>query len=629
MALNQEEFDTLVTSLQQYAQQQPGSYKLRVGLLALLGYGYIFFSLVLMLLVFVGLLALAFYTKTLNSVVLKLALVLLVPIFVVLRSLWVTFPEPQGLKLQRQEATYLFNLVDKLTTKLKSPKFHHILLTDEFNAAVVQIPRLGLLGWQQNYLLLGLPLMQALSPEQFCAVLGHELGHLSGNHSQFAGWIYRIQKTYYQILEKLQQSGDQVGSLILQSFFNWYSPFFAAYSFVLRRMNEYEADRCAAELVGVENIAEALINVDVKAKFLENSFWPSIYKQAEELVEPPQNVYEQVSLMLFSCSTQEDSIRFLQQALSEKTDHQDTHPCLQDRLESLGYLTVKNQGITVPPQFEISAASEYLGNNLEKFTHLFDQTWQEKVQTPWRQRYAYAQESLQKLQVLEEKSKNQSLTKDENWDIAYLTWEFRSQETAMLMFRAILADDENHTEANYLLGQALLKRNDDSGIDYIERAISKNSNIFIDGCNLIYVFLKSQGRNKELKSYQERIQQHYEFVWLAKQERSDVKDNDQFKHHDLSAEVIENLCSQLAKYPELKTAYLVQKVVNYFPEEHFYILGVQRKWTLTDSGKYKFLEQIINEVEFPGYTYVIIINNDTKKVEKNLRQVPEAVIYQR
>ncbi|MEG4802819.1 M48 family metallopeptidase [Microcoleus sp. ARI1-B5] len=134
-------------------------------------------------------------------------------------------------------------MVDELTTKLQAPRFHNILLNREFNAAVVQVPRLGIFGWQKNYLLLGLPLMQSLSLEQFKAVRAHEVGHLSRNHSRFAGWIYRIRKTWLQIYERLHQSEQHGASILFNSFLEWYWPSFNAYSFILARMDEYEADR--------------------------------------------------------------------------------------------------------------------------------------------------------------------------------------------------------------------------------------------------------------------------------------------------------------------------------------------------------------------------------------------------
>ena len=45
MAMRQEQFDALVQRLENFARQQPGIYKLRVGLLAVLGYAYIFLVL--------------------------------------------------------------------------------------------------------------------------------------------------------------------------------------------------------------------------------------------------------------------------------------------------------------------------------------------------------------------------------------------------------------------------------------------------------------------------------------------------------------------------------------------------------------------------------------------------------
>src|SRR5207248_8888294 len=134
----------------------------------------------------------------------------------------------------------------------------HVLLDESFNAGVIQIPRLGLLGWQRNYLVIGLPLMQALSPEQFRAAIAHEMGHLSRNHGRFAGWVYRLQQTWSRLLETLQAERHGA-SVLFEWFFNWYAPYFSAYSFVLRRADEYVADRCAVELAGVRSASEALI----------------------------------------------------------------------------------------------------------------------------------------------------------------------------------------------------------------------------------------------------------------------------------------------------------------------------------------------------------------------------------
>lgn len=628
--MTQEQFDALVERLEIFARQQPINYKLRVGLLAALGYGYISLLLAGLMLIFALQILVIIISPPAKPFLLIVWVILAnLPAFIILlpilRSLLVHMPPPTGLELSRQKLPHLFTLIDELTSALKAPQFHRILLTDEFNAAVVQIPRLGIFGWQQNYLILGLPLMQALSPMQFRAVLAHELGHLSGNHNYFAGWIYRVRKTYSQLLSRLQQSGHKGSSALVERFFNWYAPFFSAYSFVLGRMDEYEADRCAVELAGMQNTAEALINVEVKAKFLESSFWPSIYKQINHQIEPPTATFTTMFTALRNDVKSEDATRWFDQGLARKTSTADTHPCLADRLSALGYVPIERQLLSEP--VKVSAAREFLGGSLKQLTQYFDCTWKEKMSSPWRQRYAYAQEAQKNLQAMDEKAKAQPLTADEVWNRACWTAEFKGNEVASLLFQEILATQPDHAAANYALGQILLQQHDAKGISYIEQAMDVDLDSVIPGCDLIYSFWAQQGQTEAASAYQQRADQHYELVIRAQSERSDVKASDTFQPHNLPSEALQ--MAQLSRLVQLKQAYLVQKVVQYFPQKPFYVLAVIRHRGFFELSSYnkdkKLFTQLANE--FSSNTYIIFLNNDTKNLEKKLRKIEGAAIY--
>jgi hypothetical protein len=65
----------------------------------------------------------------------------------VLRSLWITIPEPDGKELHHSHAPKLFDVVSRVGKTLSGPKVHHLLISDEFNAGIVQIPRFGMFGW--------------------------------------------------------------------------------------------------------------------------------------------------------------------------------------------------------------------------------------------------------------------------------------------------------------------------------------------------------------------------------------------------------------------------------------------------------------------------------------------------
>ncbi|MGH2948011.1 MAG: M48 family metallopeptidase [Solirubrobacteraceae bacterium] len=189
----------------------------------------------------------------------------MIVVFVVLRSLWFRLPEPEGVAISREQAPALWDVVDETRKRLDAPRIHRLLLDDELNAGVVQLPRFGVMGPSRNFLLVGLPLLQAISAEQFKAVLAHEFGHLSGNHSRFAGWIYRLRRTYANLLHALKERRSR-GIWLFRRFFEWYSPYFAAYSFALARQDEYVADRAAAEATSPTAAAGALVRVDLTGR---------------------------------------------------------------------------------------------------------------------------------------------------------------------------------------------------------------------------------------------------------------------------------------------------------------------------------------------------------------------------
>src|SRR5262249_21700409 len=137
----------------------------------------------------------------------------------------------------------------------------------DFNAAVVQAPRLGLFGWYRNYLLIGLPLVKALTVEQFKAVLAHEFGHLSKGHGGMSNWIYRQRLRWSRLIAALE-AAESWGVFLFRPFLRWYAPYFNAYSYPLARANEFEADATSARLASRQAAAEALTAVNVVGSYL-------------------------------------------------------------------------------------------------------------------------------------------------------------------------------------------------------------------------------------------------------------------------------------------------------------------------------------------------------------------------
>ena len=493
--MTNDEFEAIVKDLELRSAQRPGAYKLKVLLLALLGYAYIGFIIATM----AGLLGLASWgilsgKLKVNFLIFKLAAPLLILAGIILRALWVDIPRPTGIPLKRESAASLFDAVDRLRRALKSPTVHEVLITEDFNASVAQIPRLGILGWHKNYLTIGLPLMQALSPSQFQAVIAHEFGHLSGSHGRFSSWIYRTRITWHQLMVQLEER-DHWGSFIFTRFFEWYAPYFAAYTFVLARAQEYEADKRAAETLGTENVADMLISLEISDARLQEEFWPSIYKVAEVEDEPPSDVYLEMQRTFHSEVASDLGQRWLQRALLGETDCLDTHPSLSDRLRAL------RQEPRLPRSMEESAAEHFRARTADDD---LNRNWKTAIRGSWKERYKYARESKQRLSELEEKAESDSLTVEEAWQRACWTEEFRDVEAALPLYQQVLGLKSDHPAALFSIGRLLLERDQPEGIDQIEKAIQLNVEYTLVGCQLVCSFLVEKGRKQEAQAFYER-----------------------------------------------------------------------------------------------------------------------------
>ncbi|MBI4497205.1 MAG: M48 family metalloprotease [Chloroflexi bacterium] len=623
--MTQQAFDSLVKRLEGVVAEHPGAYKLRVFLLALLGYAYIFLVLALLLLA-VGLLVAVVVWSTVGRVLaFKLGVPVLGLVALLARSLWVRLSPPEGVALSREEAGPLFQVVEDLQRALKAPKVHQILLTGDVNAAVVQHPRWGVFGWYTNYLLVGLPLMQALSPQQVRAVLAHELGHLSGAHSRLSGWIYRVRETWFQLVTALAQKRHW-GSFIFLRFFAWYLPFFDAYSFVLRRAQEYEADRAAAALVGAREAAAALVNVHVYRAFLDERFWPTLLQQADDQADPPAP-YPDLARAVRGGVPSDQAMAWIAQAVQVPTGTEDSHPSLADRLAALG------QHARAPEPVAETAGQHFLGAALGALSARLDHAWQSTIASSWRERHEQVQAARQRLMELEEQAQRQPLDHDAAWQRAFLTLQFHGGDAALPLCQAVLQEHPDHAPALYAVGDILLAQGNAEGVAAIGRAMQLDGEAVLPGCERIYRFLIGQGREQEAQAYYRRAVQQAEVLEQARQERAALSVDDTYLPHDLPASEVARLREQLARLPEIARAYLVRKEVQYFPEKPLYVLGVVvgyswRRWFGRKSGE-QILQQIDDAVEFPGETLLIVTDDAPQRLKKALEQTSGAEVYRR
>lgn len=616
------DYEALITRLERSAARHPGVYKVKVVALALLGYSYIFGVLSVLLVVVLGVGALVMFKPILLAKIgFKLIAPLAIVVWVCAKAIWVRIEEPDGRRLARAEAPELFAEIDRIRKELGAPRVHEVIITEEFNAAVTQMPRLGLFGFQKNFLILGLPLMMSLSLEEFRAVVAHELGHLSGSHSKFGAWIYRLRLTWFRIQASFQHGEN--ASMLFNRFFSWFVPYFGAYSFVLARQNEYEADRSAADLAGAPAAGRALVKTHVLGDYLGERFWPELIDRNDRQEQPPRQLFAEMHAELNKSVDTADAELLLTSAMQRKTGFDDTHPSLSDRLTALGV------DAELPPPTETSAGEELLSGMHEALTEAFSRDWFEAVHGKWRQIYAESRAGSERLDELGALREERALEDEELWEFASLTERFRGEERALELFRAYLDDHPDDADAHAVVGRLLLSQGDERGMSHIEIAVQHNRDHIPYACSAAVNFYFGEDRRAEAQRWIDRHDVYQQQMAAASRERDQLEPDDVFFDAMLDTAQLDKLRRQLEMYPTIKKAYLVCKDVEHFPEHPLYVLGIEVKTGLFGAKKEAraLIQMIVDEVAFPGETFVVNLKgSELRWLRKKLKRIPGAQI---
>lgn len=620
--MTNEDFSALVSRLEEQSRDGPRWYRVRVTLLAILGYGYVGIMLILLTALSLATLASAIYLK---AAALKIAIPILVVVGLVLKAMWVRLSPPEGRALGPRDVPALFEIIERLRRKLKAPRFHRVLLTGDFNAAVVQLPLLGMFGWHRNYLLIGLPLMKALTREQFEAVLAHEFGHLARGHARVSNWIYRLRMTWARLVSALEER-QSWGTFLFRPFFNWYAPYFSAYSFPLARANEYEADATAARLVSPAALGQALTAVNVIGSYLGENYWPRIYSQADDLPQPRFAPFTELGGGLASDLKDESSVRkWLDQAIARATTVDDTHPGLSDRVKAIG------EKPRFSPPAVGQAADRLLGEMLAGLTEEFDRDWREHIQPSWEQRHRDVQQArsrLAELDTLAAAAPGGELALREAFERAQLTESVGpGPDPALEQFRRLHERAPGDPTVCLTLGLRLLARDDEAGFPLVEQAMREDEENILPGCEALRDYCWRMKREEEAHAWHKQLVERAELLELARKERAELHTRDVLEEHGLPEEAVARLRQQLQKIPGLRKAYLVRKRVEHLAHHPLYVLGhVVSPWWKPHRKKLAAAVQqtILENVNFPGETLIISVEGENARFARKLRKAPRS-----
>jgi Zn-dependent protease with chaperone function len=543
---------------------------------------------------------------------------------------------PEGRVIPRGAAPALVEALESLRRELLCRSFDEVRVSIDFNAGVREVPRLGLFGWPRTFLEVGLPLLMALTPDELRAVLAHEFAHLSGRHGRTGGRIYRLHRRWCNVFEQLQRpasgrSGRAV-HWVVTKFVSWYWPRLHARALVLSRVQEFQADRVAAEVAGAATLASSLWRMECLNPWFLEQFWPEIERTADQSPEPPPDLTGRMRTALETPPPPDDAARWIERGLSRATVHDETHPAFPDRVRALGLYPDEFRRAGFPAAPRPSAAEVLLGADRDAFERELSADWQRKSRAAWRQRHRRASAEARRQAPATQAPPAREVS--DLWEKAREAADLRGPAAAEALLRSLLLQDPAHAGATVLLGHHLLTRGDGEGERMLLRVVEQADEVWTArACQALQQHFRTTGQTDRLRELRALLDRHEAEVEAARRERSTIRPGDTFLPHGLTEEQVGSLTALLASQPDCTSAWLVRKELRHFPNRPLFVLCVratESRWGFRSPERDRQLvTRLIPRVELPGQVLVIAREGGFCKLYDRITSLAEAVVFRR
>lgn len=633
LILSAEERHQLIESYEEQMRMRPFRFRCKVfGIVAL---GYVFVGLVLLfnVLVLAGLIwwaiAGGFHWWLLPAFGLCVSF-----IYATVRSLLVRLPQPGGLLIGEDEFPFLHRKVRELRKPLKLRKKDVCLLIDwDFNAYAASRPMFGLFGPSRFYVCLGLPLIGTLSEEQLTAVLAHELAHLSKKQRRLFIRLAGINRTWLELAVRLDK--HRISGFPFRAFTRWYLQYLNAAGAVAVRSSEFEADDLATQAVGVRPVTEAALRVATRGALVVEPYWDFVWSKAPTVEKPAVKSVSGLIQRLKEPISLEDAAIELRWALGDRTQPEDMHPCLFERLQ--------RQGVTAPetPQDLVDFVTEWnltkpqsaitkVINRAEREAEIvLDAVWELVTFVPWQLRHAESQILVPMMRKLDKEWMDKGkLAKEKAWKRAALTLDLHGLEKSIRMIQYVLEVDPENPDANFVYGKYQLRRFNEAGVHHLEKAIENDPLHYRrEGLEVLSDYYRRIKDEENADALRHESFAAADEMELAALERDEVpKSKDNFSEHGLPFSDIAELRGMFAEVDIVREAYLVRKEVEHIPESPLYIFLIRPRKSWGKSRK-SLRTLLATELAFSRSMQLYFTDELPYGTRKKIRQVAGSRIY--
>ena len=289
---------------------------------------------------------------------------------------------PAGLTINEDKAPELFNKLRELHIRFKRPEIRRIVITGNYELDIIKTPRWILPVWSTNTMVIGLPVMQSLSPKQFDCMVARRIGQFSKRDNLLTNWLYQLRPIWQQCRAACNKQ-KAPGIEPLKLFLAIYAPFYASVSAHVARMDELNADTYAMQLYNDEEVLEMITADSVCRWYIKNRYWPAVYKVAAFETKSPPRPHSKMAAAVRTNLKGEKLKSLLAGSMNINSRWTDKTPSLVSRVKNIGH----EKPYPLEPGGE-TAAEHYLGASINGAIDLVDKLWMKALlEKRKRQRY--------------------------------------------------------------------------------------------------------------------------------------------------------------------------------------------------------------------------------------------------
>ena len=409
---------------------------------------------------------------------------------IVLKTMYIKLAYQNEVTINRQEHPALFEVIDNAVELTNSPQLDEICIVEGSNAGVAFIPDgFGFNG--KHVLEIGIQTLKILNEQELKSVIIHELAHIYNNDTNISSKISRCLTRWSIIIDNLEEKDNIIQSILLVPFAKIYVEKLETYLKAISQPEEIAADKEAALYTSVEVYAKASAKLEIIDLFKTNPYCKVELRVQEE---PPKN-YLNIMFDDFNNEIIERKSHWLNQIKKPISSIYDTHPSFSERMNALGIYDFNYE-------IEFENQNENYKNEIDNLIDIKNKQWYESWCDEWDE---FTKEYKLQLEIIKNYKETDDIEK--NIEYGFALEETREYDKAMGVYKNILSKDENCAIAMYRIGQILLIKNDNNGIELIKKAADLDSDFIISAMHTIIEYSMDNGMKDKVDEVYEWFSQ--------------------------------------------------------------------------------------------------------------------------